>query len=76
MLRVNDVTLKFGGETLFDGLDVTVHAGHKAGIVGRNGIACAKRTRHRNLESDLELGSFRAAFLDDARYVFSSDWDG
>ncbi len=38
MLKLIDVTLKLGGETLFAGLDVTVHDGHRVGIVGRNGI--------------------------------------
>ncbi len=38
MLKLIDVTLQLGGETLFAGLDVTVHDGHRVGIVGRNGI--------------------------------------
>ena len=38
MIHVTNVTLKRGAKTLFTGLDVTVHAGHRAGIVGRNGV--------------------------------------
>ena len=38
MLIVSDVTVKFGGRTLFDRLSLTVHAGHRVGVVGRNGI--------------------------------------
>jgi len=38
MLKLIDVTLQRGGETLFAGLGLTVHDGHRVGIVGRNGI--------------------------------------
>ena len=38
MLQFIDVTLRRGEKMLFDGLDLTIHAGHKAGVVGRNGI--------------------------------------
>ena len=38
MIHLTDVTLKRGQKTLFSGLDLTVHAGHRAGIVGRNGV--------------------------------------
>ena len=38
MLQLIDVTLHRGDRLLFDGLNLTVHAGHKAGVVGRNGI--------------------------------------
>ena len=38
MIHVTNVTLKRGANTLFTGLDLTVHAGHRAGIVGRNGV--------------------------------------
>ena len=37
MIRVRNVTLKRGSKALFTGLDLTVHAGHRAGVVGRNG---------------------------------------
>ena len=38
MIHVTNVTLKRGAKTLFTGFDLTVHAGHRAGIVGRNGV--------------------------------------
>ena len=38
MIHLTNITLKRGANTLFDGLDLTVHAGHRAGIVGRNGV--------------------------------------
>ncbi|HEY6599995.1 MAG TPA: ATP-binding cassette domain-containing protein, partial [Pseudomonadales bacterium] len=38
MIVISDVTLKRGGETLFEHLDLTLHAGHRIGIVGRNGV--------------------------------------
>ncbi len=38
MIVIADVTLKRGGETLFEHLDLTLHAGHRIGIVGRNGV--------------------------------------
>src|SRR5262245_30413211 len=37
MLRFVDITLHRGLQRLFEGLDCTVHAGQKVGIVGRNG---------------------------------------
>ncbi|MDE0421916.1 MAG: ATP-binding cassette domain-containing protein [Gammaproteobacteria bacterium] len=38
MLQFIDVTLRRGERILFDDLSLTVHAGHKAGVVGRNGV--------------------------------------
>ena len=38
MIHLTNVTLKRGATTLFTGLDLTVHAGHRAGVVGRNGV--------------------------------------
>ena len=38
MILVRNVTLKRGSKTLFTGLDLTIHAGHRAGVVGRNGV--------------------------------------
>ncbi len=38
MIQLTNVTLKRGATTLFTGLDLTVHAGHRAGVVGRNGV--------------------------------------
>ena len=38
MIHLTNVTLKRGATTLFTGLDLVVHAGHRAGVVGRNGV--------------------------------------
>ena len=37
MIALRQVTLQRGAEPLFEGGDLTLHAGHKAGIVGPNG---------------------------------------
>ncbi|MBC8267720.1 MAG: ABC-F family ATP-binding cassette domain-containing protein [Rhodospirillaceae bacterium] len=37
MLHINDLTYRIGGRVLFDGASVALPAGHKAGLVGRNG---------------------------------------
>ena len=38
MIQLTNVILRRGAKTLFEGLDLTVHAGRRAGVVGRNGI--------------------------------------
>src|SRR5580765_1421275 len=40
MLRVTDLVLARGTKRLLDGANLTVHAGHKVGLVGPNG--CGK----------------------------------
>jgi ATP-binding cassette subfamily F protein 3 len=37
MIILRDVTLRRGSKVVLDGVNVTVHAGEKAGLVGRNG---------------------------------------
>ena len=37
MLQLIDLTLKRGEKPVFEGADLTVHAGHAVGVVGRNG---------------------------------------
>lgn len=37
MLRIENLTFRFGKRTLFDRADATVHAGRRVGLVGRNG---------------------------------------
>ncbi|MCV2891998.1 ABC-F family ATP-binding cassette domain-containing protein [Lentibacter sp. XHP0401] len=37
LLQLNDVSLTFGGNPLFDGLSATVQAGDRVALVGRNG---------------------------------------
>src|SRR5580765_309049 len=38
MIVVDDVTLKRGGEALFERLNLTIHPGQRVGVVGRNGV--------------------------------------
>jgi ATP-binding cassette subfamily F protein 3 len=38
VIVISDVTLKRGGEVLFEHLDLTLHPGHRNAIVGRNGV--------------------------------------
>ena len=37
MLRIENLTFRFGKRTLFDRADAAIHAGHRVGLVGRNG---------------------------------------
>ena len=37
MLQIRNVSLRRGDRELFDTINVTVHAGHRVGVVGRNG---------------------------------------
>ena len=38
MIHLQNIRLKRGDRTIFDGMSLTVHAGHRVGIVGRNGV--------------------------------------
>ena len=38
MIQLSNITLKRGAAALFTGLDLAVHAGQRAGVVGRNGV--------------------------------------
>ena len=70
MLQFIDVTLRRGDRTLFDGLDLTIHTGHKAGVVGRNGIGKStlfELVRRRLLPEEGEIlwpGSWRLSCLE------------
>ena len=37
MLTINDLTYRIGGRVLLEGASVAIPAGHKVGLVGRNG---------------------------------------
>ncbi|HAA94047.1 MAG TPA: glycosyl transferase family 1, partial [Rhodospirillaceae bacterium] len=37
MLRLNNLTYRIGGRLLIDGADASIAAGHRVGLVGRNG---------------------------------------
>lgn len=38
MLQLRDITLHRGERALFEGLSLTLHHGHKLGLIGRNGV--------------------------------------
>ena len=38
MIHLQNIRLKRGGRTIFDEMNLSVHAGHRVGVVGRNGI--------------------------------------
>jgi ATP-binding cassette subfamily F protein 3 len=58
MLQVNNLTYRIGGRLLLDNASVTIPTGHRAGLVGRNGIG--KSTLFRIILGDIsaESGSF------------------
>ncbi|MDO7659016.1 MAG: ATP-binding cassette domain-containing protein, partial [Paracoccaceae bacterium] len=37
LLQLSDISLTFGGEPIFDKLDLVVHPGDRVALVGRNG---------------------------------------
>ncbi len=55
MLHINDLTYRIGGRTLLDQATAVVPAGHKAGLVGRNGTG--KTTLFRLILRELQMDS-------------------
>jgi ATP-binding cassette subfamily F protein 3 len=53
MLRISDISYSIAGRPLFDGASATIPAGHKVGIVGRNGTG--KTTLFRLIRGELTL---------------------
>ena len=51
MLRIANLTLARGAKRLFEGASLTVHAGHKAGLVGANG--CGKSSLFAAIRGEL-----------------------
>ena len=72
MLQFIDITLKRGGKLVFDLAGLTVHAGHTAGVVGRNGVGKTtlfELVRGRLLPEEGEVlrpRKWRLAWLDQA----------
>ena len=70
MLQLRNITLHRGDRLLFDGLDLTLHHGHKLGVVGRNGVGkstllAVARGRIAPEEGDVERpGAWRIAWLE------------
>jgi ATP-binding cassette subfamily F protein 3 len=57
MLSINALTYRIGARVLFDQADATVAAGHRVGLVGRNG--CGKTTLLRLIAGRLEADEGR-----------------
>ncbi len=57
MLRIEDISYSVAGRPLLEGASVTVPAGHKVGIVGRNGTG--KTTLFRLIKGELTLDTGR-----------------
>jgi len=55
MLRIDDITYAIAGRRLFDGASAVIPAGHKVGLVGRNGTG--KTTLFRLIRGELALES-------------------
>ncbi|WP_115717246.1 ABC transporter ATP-binding protein [Gallaecimonas mangrovi] len=53
MIHLQDLQLIRGGQKLFDGANLTVHAGQRIGLVGANG--CGKSTLFALLRGELEV---------------------
>ncbi|WP_050930951.1 ABC-F family ATP-binding cassette domain-containing protein [Aestuariivita boseongensis] len=53
MLRIDDITYAIAGRRLFDGASAVIPAGHKVGLVGRNGTG--KTTLFRLIRGELAL---------------------
>jgi ATP-binding cassette, subfamily F, member 3 len=53
MLRINDITFRFGGRVLFDHATVHIAAGQRVGLVGRNGTG--KSTLFKLILGELHL---------------------
>ncbi|HTP98774.1 MAG TPA: ATP-binding cassette domain-containing protein [Casimicrobiaceae bacterium] len=51
MIRISNLTLTRGTKTLLEGANLTVHAGHRVGLVGANG--CGKSTLFAALRREL-----------------------
>ncbi|GAA5068464.1 ABC-F family ATP-binding cassette domain-containing protein [Roseibacterium beibuensis] len=55
MLRISDISYSVAGRSLLEGASATIPAGHKVGIVGRNGTG--KTTLFRLIRGELTLDS-------------------
>ncbi|MGR3501500.1 ABC-F family ATP-binding cassette domain-containing protein [Pseudaestuariivita sp.] len=65
MLRLDDLRFAIAGRPLFEGASATIPAGHKVGVVGRNGTG--KTTLFKLIYGDLELESGTITLPDGAR---------
>src|SRR3989339_1876514 len=59
MLQINNVSLSFGQQTLFDDVSLTLHSGERIGLVGRNGSG--KTTLFKLILGEMEPDTGRIA---------------
>ncbi len=79
VIDLRNVTVKIGEKTLIDALDLTVEAGERIGIVGRNG--CGKTTLLRVIlgEQEVESGTVeigartRINYIDQGRLILDDE---
>jgi len=55
MLKIENISYRIGGKTIFENSTVTIPPGHKVGVVGRNGIG--KSTLFTLLKDEIQLES-------------------
>jgi ATP-binding cassette, subfamily F, member 3 len=59
MLHLNDISLRVGGRLLLEGASVHVPAGHRVGLVGRNGSGKTSLLRLIQCETQPDAGTLR-----------------
>ncbi len=65
MISLHDISLRMGSQLLLDSVDLTVHAGQKIGIIGRNGTG--KTSLFRLLMGELQADTGEMDFPRDLR---------
>ena len=55
MLKIENITYRIGGKTIFENGTATIPPGHKVGVVGRNGIG--KSTLFSLLKDEIQVES-------------------
>lgn len=65
MLRIQDISYKVEGRSLFEGASATIPTGHKVGLIGRNGAG--KTTLFRLIRGELTLEGGSITLPDRAR---------
>ncbi|CUJ31723.1 ABC-F family ATP-binding cassette domain-containing protein [Cognatishimia activa] len=65
MLRIQDISYKVEGRSLFEGASATIPTGHKVGLIGRNGAG--KTTLFRLIRGELTLEGGTITLPDRAR---------
>ncbi|MBX7256549.1 MAG: ABC-F family ATP-binding cassette domain-containing protein [Candidatus Hydrogenedentes bacterium] len=61
LIRLENVSKSYGGETVLDGVDLRVETGDKIGLIGRNGTGKSTIFRLMLGETDADMGSVERA---------------